>query len=259
MLKIMSLNLRFGLAADGPNRWERRKEAVAALLCKYPSDLIGFQEANDFQIDYLTKILSGYGCIGRRQPAPPFWQNNVIFFQHRWSCIANSHFFLSCTPDIPSRMRASRWPRQCTIGLFKHKHTGRVVACVNTHFDFDPMVQAASAVVVLQRLAATVAADLPAILLGDFNTGPDSRSHAILTGLESPPGLSPPSFKNIWQDPFPGTYHGFTGRPDGRHIDWILYRGPVTASGRCVIQEAFNDVYPSDHFPVRTDFSFEPV
>ena len=31
------------------------------------------------KIDYLTKILIGYEFIGKRRPAPPNWQNNVIF------------------------------------------------------------------------------------------------------------------------------------------------------------------------------------
>ena len=75
----LSFNLSFGLADDGANSWDHRKKALPALFKKYHPDFIGLQEANDFQIDYLTKILIGYEFIGKRSPAPSNWQNNVIF------------------------------------------------------------------------------------------------------------------------------------------------------------------------------------
>jgi len=51
-LSVMTLNLRFGLAEDGRNGWEYRKEAVARLFREHGTDFIATQEANDFQIDY---------------------------------------------------------------------------------------------------------------------------------------------------------------------------------------------------------------
>ena len=78
----LSLNLRFGLADDGPNSWRYRKRVYPALLEKQNADFIGFQEANDFQIEYLDRILANYNYIGKRSPAPSFWQNNVIFYKN---------------------------------------------------------------------------------------------------------------------------------------------------------------------------------
>ncbi len=60
----LSFNLRFGLADDGANSWDHRKKALPALFKKYRPDFIGLQEANDFQIDYLTKVLIGYEFKG---------------------------------------------------------------------------------------------------------------------------------------------------------------------------------------------------
>lgn len=48
-IRLMSLNLRFGLAEDGPNHWRFRNRAYPALLNRYPCDFYLFQEANDFQ------------------------------------------------------------------------------------------------------------------------------------------------------------------------------------------------------------------
>jgi len=255
MVKVMTLNMRFGLADDGPNNWNFRKKALPALLRNYASDVIGFQEVNDFQIDYLKDILSDYDYIGQRSPSPSFWQNNILFFQRPWQCIADDHFFLSSTPDIPSRSPNSRWPRQGTIGVLQNSRTDRVIVCANTHFDFKPAVQTASAYILLERLKA-VAAGHPTILMGDFNTLPDSPCHQVLTGATRLPDRLSGPFKNIWQDSFPGTFHNFTGQSDGRHIDWVLYRGPLSLEACRVIRETFNGFYPSDHFPVQADFTF---
>ncbi len=252
----MTLNLRFGLAQDGPNRWDHRKKAFPALLRKYASDIIGFQEANDFQIDFLKDLLSDYAYIGQRSPAPSFWQNNILFYKRPWQCVADDHFFLSATPDIPSRMPKSRWPRQGTIGVFKYPSLDRVIVCANTHFDFEPAVQTASALIVLERLNA-ISAGHPTILMGDFNTHPDSPCHQVFTAATHLPGRGAAPFRNIWQDSFPGTFHGFTGRSDSRHIDWVLYRGPLSLNACRVIRDPFNSVYPSDHFPVQADFNFD--
>ena len=255
MVKIMTLNLRFGLADDGPNSWEYRKNSFPALLQNDACDVIGFQEANDFQIDFLKGILSDYDYIGQRSPSPSFWQNNILFYKRPWQCTAEDHFFLSATPDIPSRMPKSRWPRQGTIGVFKNPSTARVIACANTHFDFKPSVQTASAFIVLERLN-TIAAGYPTVLMGDFNALPDSTCHQVLTGAANLPDRQAAPFKNIWQDSFPGTFHSFTGQSDSRHIDWILYRGPLALDACRVIREPFANFYPSDHFPVQADFFY---
>jgi len=65
MFSVLTLNLRFGLADDGANNWRYRKIGFQPFLEKYRMDFIGFQEANDFQIDFLHNILpesDGQGC-----------------------------------------------------------------------------------------------------------------------------------------------------------------------------------------------------
>lgn len=256
MFSVMTLNLRFGLADDGRNSWLYRKKILPDFLKNHYSDFIGLQEVNDFQADFLIKTLSGYDFIGRRSPAPTFWQNNLIFYKKEWKCIHNEHFFLSPTPDIPSRNRKSRWPRQCTLGLFK-KGDYKLI-CVNTHFDFEAHVQAESSRLILERISY-LPTDLPAVIMGDFNATPSSLCHNIFTGNDQKSGFTGsyigPYFKNVFnKPPFPGTHHGFTGNVDGRYIDWILYRGNIVPETRYVIQETINGVYPSDHFPVYASF-----
>jgi endonuclease/exonuclease/phosphatase family metal-dependent hydrolase len=251
-ISVLTLNLRFGLADNGSNSWQYRKRSFQPLFKKYRPDFIALQEANNFQIDDLSQILTEYTFIGKRTPAPSFWQNNIIFYKKNWRRICHEHFFLSPTPDIPSRSRKSRWPRQCTIGMFSKNN--RAIICVNTHFDFDVAVQIESAGLIMERLS-NQPSDRPIVLTGDFNAPPTSPGHMIFTGQHQKFLVKEPYFKNAFKAPFPGTYHGFTGRPDGDHIDWILYRGRIVPEDCGVIQDTFGGIYPSDHFPLYAQFS----
>ncbi len=254
MFSVLTLNLRFGLADDGPNGWHRRRKCFSSLLKKYRADFIGFQEANDFQTDFLKEILAEYDFIGKRSPAPSFWQNNIIFYKKTWECIYHKHFFLSPTPQVPSRSRKSRWPRQCTIGMFKNNDHSLI--CINTHFDFDAAVQVESARIIMKQINY-LPSDLPAVLVGDFNASPLSPCSMIFTGDNRPLRSKGPYFKSVFKKPFPATCHGFTGKTDGEHIDWILYRGRIIPKDYKVIQDTINGVYPSDHFPLYATFKWE--
>ena len=254
MFSVLTLNLRFGLADDGPNNWQYRKIGFQPFLDKYPADFIGFQEANDFQIDFLHNILTEYNIIGKRSPSPSFWQNNIIFYQKNWHCIHYEHFFLSPTPSIPSRYRQSIWPRQCTIGMFKTVH--RQVICVNTHLDFDVSVQIQSANLILDRLSH-LPDDVPVILMGDFNSAPFSPCYNIFTGHDDTSSENEVYFKDAFIKPFTGTHHGFTGNTDEDPIDWILFRGKITLINSKVIKDTFKNIYISDHFPLYAQFAWD--
>lgn len=254
-LSAMTLNLRFGLADDGENSWPKRKKAFPAFLKTYQPDFICLQEANDFQADFLEELLPRYSCIGKRAPAPPFWQNNLVFFRRDWHCVSHAHFFLSPTPQTPSRFAESRWPRQCTCGRFSRN--GRQLICLSTHFDFKSSVQEASARIIKKHLGQYPPL-IPVILCGDFNATPLDPCHAVFTETDATAAekSGPPAFQNAFHAPYPGTYHRFTGKAQDMHIDWILCRGGLEVRYAEVIAQPFNGRYPSDHFPVAAHFAW---
>ncbi len=247
-LTVFSLNIRFGRADDGPNGWTHRRHFFPRLLARYPADFYAFQEVNDFQADDLKAMLPAYRCIGQRLPAPDYWQSNIIFYRRTWQCAGQYHYYLSQTPEIPSKFNGSKWPRQCTMGVFQR--AGRRVLCVNTHFDFTEKVRKKSARLILSRLPPLTDAE-PAIVTGDFNASPGSPCYRIFTG-----NRGKGRFENIFQPPFSATHHGFTGNTDGDAIDWILYRGPVSPIESEILRDTFNHRYPSDHFPLRVRFQW---
>ncbi|WP_300672472.1 endonuclease/exonuclease/phosphatase family protein [Desulfoluna sp.] len=239
---VMSINLRFGLADDGKNAWEHRREAYGPLFETTQPDFIGMQEANNFQTRYLAQLLRDYRFIGVRNPSPSTWQNNLIFYQKEWTCLRHAHCFLSDTPHEESLLPGSKWPRQCVIGEFT-RGAERII-CVTTHFDFDAEVQKQSADLLLEFLK-DFPGDLPMIITGDFNAPPESLAHQV---LESG------GFKDSFDGEYSSTFHGFTGTDLGKHIDWILYKGGLKVKDAEVIKHPFGGVYPSDHFPVLCRF-----
>lgn len=244
---VMSLNLRFGLAKDGPNNWSERRHAYPSLLEAFPGHFYAFQEANNFQIAFLSDLLQDHDHVGQRPSAPDRWQSNVIFYHKQWRCIHHEHFYLSDTPDVPSQFIESRWPRQCSLGIFEKK--GRRIVIANTHLDFSADVQVRSARLILKRMHRHAACG-PAILMGDFNSTPHEAAYAEFTAEGETP-----KFNNVFSPPYPGTYHNFTGHCNGEAIDWILYQPPLDVLQACVLTRPFAGRYPSDHFPVTAEFT----
>jgi len=241
---VMTFNLRFGLAKDGPHAWEHRKPLVSKILETYPCDFIGFQEVNHFQAEFLTRSLMHHGHIGWYNKGVKWWQNCLILFDSSWECLGHRHFFLSHTPDIASRLPGSRWPRQCVIGWFKKKNRYLLVA--NTHFDFKSEVQQKSAGLVMNFLKR-FPKGVPQIITGDFNTTPDSPAHRCFKDR---------GFGLVMEGKSITTFHEFTGKETGRHIDWILYGRGLSPVSEQVIQDSFDGFFPSDHYPVRAGFSW---
>lgn len=239
---VMTFNLRFGLADDGPNSWENRKKAYPEFFSRFQPDFIGFQEVNPFQVEFLADLLDGYGYTGQRENAPERWQHNLVFFRKTWDPIFSRHYFLSPTPERESRFDGSRWPRQCVVAGFEKD--GQRLAVVTTHFDFSETVQTRSAYALLAFLEE-LEGDWPVVVTGDFNADPGGQAHRILLGG---------GFSDAFDGRHTFTFHKFTGKEKGGHIDWILFRGSLGVTGRRIIRDRFAGIFPTDHFPVIVDF-----
>ena len=70
-LRVMSFNIRLGVANDGENRWDLRKELVVKTIREYNPDLLGLQEVFPMQEEYLRENLPGYAYYGRSRLVDP--------------------------------------------------------------------------------------------------------------------------------------------------------------------------------------------
>ncbi len=254
MFRVMTFNIRFGLADDGPNSWSNRRLAAASTIAGAEPDLVGLQEALDFQLADLAALLPEYRVDGNRGDEDGVWKNccALLYRPGRWRLLESHTFWLSETPEVSSKSWGSKWPRRCTAGRYVDLERGREVWHFNTHLDFGEEAQVNGAAVIWRKVLE-LAGDSPALLTGDFNAPSGSRVWRFLTGEEGFLGLRP-DFHDAWEVIHGGeegpTYHGY-GRVDcPDRIDWILYRGGIEAVCSYRIPPPPGGPYPSDHLPV---------
>ncbi len=250
-LSVVTFNLRHGWAEDGRHAWPRRQRAVSWLLARHPADVVCLQEVNLFQMPFIEAALPGHRLLGDREPRGERWEHRPIMVVRDWTAEEVETFSLSATPGRVSRFRGSRWPRQCTRVLLRR--AGRALAVYNTHLDFDPEVQVKQAEVIWRRIIRRDAGR-SVVLAGDFNAPPGSPAHRFLTGDGEFNGRRG-DFVDAAGHPPEATYHGFTGRPSGGAIDWILHRGGLIPTGPArTLRHRPGGLWPSDHFPLRAEF-----
>ncbi|TWT78293.1 Endonuclease/Exonuclease/phosphatase family protein [Posidoniimonas polymericola] len=251
-LKAMTFNIRYGTANDGENRWPLRREAVAETIRRCDPDLLGVQEALDFQLDYLDQQLDGYEVIGvgrddgrrRGEFAALLVRSDrleVVDWGTRW---------LSDRPEEPgSKTWGGDLPRIYTWANLRDKPSGRELHVVNAHWDHRSQEsREKSAQAILEHLDGVASGRDLAIVMGDFNAGPENPAIQQLRADGS--GL-----RDTWAAVHPdaarpSTFNGFRLPATGPQIDWLLVGPGWQVQSAAVIQNLIEGKMPSDHFPM---------
>ena len=155
-LKLMSYNIRLDVKSDGENWWEVRKDKVAGLINYYEPDFVGLQEVLHRQLVYLKDSLQGYDYIGvGRDDGKEAGEYSCIFYKKDlYTLVEQSTFWLSPTPDQPSKGWDAALNRVCTYGFFKSKKTKEIFWVFNTHFDhMGKQARLESAKLIVQKIA----------------------------------------------------------------------------------------------------------
>lgn len=235
-LRVMTFNIRNGLAADGPNTWENRRQLTAQVIRNSQADIVGLQEVFDFQLDYLMRQLPEYEVysVGRDDGQRDGEACSIVWKQNSLHAVDRGTFWLSDTPDIPGSMSwGNHITRICSWVEFAEGF--RVF---NTHWDHESVpARRNSARQILNELPET-----PWVLMGDFNAEPNS---AEIMALRNSPHV-----KFASGEKGTGTFHNFGGGTSGEDIDHIFTSnhwefGPITLDDSHV-----DEIYPSDHYPV---------
>jgi len=254
-LRVMSFNVRLGVADDGENSWEHRKALLARTIQDFDPDLLGTQETWGFQAEYMLSQLPGREYVGwPRQPGneKDGEECGILYRAARFERLKAGQFWLSETPDVPgSRSWDSSLPRVVTWVRLRDRRTGFELVFLNTHFDHRGADARRESARLLRARLPELAPSGTWILTGDFNCGDDSPPYEILAGGEE--GVSVvDSYRSVHPAPADdeGTFNGFRGRRTGPRIDWVLH-GAAFATVSAAIDHMEDDGRnPSDHFPV---------
>lgn len=256
-LRVMSFNIRYGLARDGDNHWKHRKDLVVETIKAYGPDVLGTQENLGFQAEYLVDKL-GYSIFGRSRQVEDSGSGEqcaILFRAERFDQLAGGHLWLSETPDVPgSKSWDSSLPRMATWVRLWDKSNSANIFVINTHFDHrGSNARLESAKLLYEFVKAN--AKYPIILTGDFNTPIDSSPYkelfpesALIVDTYRAKQVAVSAEKTPSKGE--GTFSGFTGRTDSARIDWIGASPQFRILEAAIDRQEFSGRYPSDHYPV---------
>lgn len=251
-LRVMTFNVRYGTANDGENRWPLRREAVAETIRRFDPDLLGVQEALAFQLDYLGEQLEGYQVIGvGRDDGRRRGEFAALLVRRDRLEVADwGTRWLSDRPDQPgSKTWGGDLPRVFTWADLRDKSTGQELHAVNAHWDHRSQEsREKSAAAILTHLAGVEAGRRHAIVMGDFNAGPENRAIQTLRADDS--GLCD-TWAAVHPDAArPSTFSGFRLPATGPQIDWLLVGDGWRVESAAVGKDQIDGRLPSDHYPM---------
>jgi endonuclease/exonuclease/phosphatase family metal-dependent hydrolase len=262
-LNIMSFNIRRGTAPDGKNHWIFRRGMVSDVLKHYHPDVLGLQEALDFQIAEISAMISGYKMVNIVSSGDNKVLHNAIFYNaEHFSLSEEGTFWYSDTPDEPG---SSGWgnimPRSCTWARLMDKESKQTFYFYNTHLDhLSPRSRKKSVVLLTRRISGRSYPD-SFVLTGDFNSRERSKPIQYLKGKillnlkEEGQVANPQPLTDTFRVRYPhhrraATFHGYRRFFFRFRLDYIFVPSTVDVQDAQIIQMRKKKCYPSDHFPL---------
>ena len=279
-LSVMSFNIRcFTKEAEEINYWTNRKDAVLALILNYSPDIIGFQEVTHPQYLFLMEELGDlYGYYGSYRSGLNVERANfliktsdpkvssintnyssmiseaspIFYKKSRFEVVDHDMFWLSETPEKPSKGWDAKLKRIATYLEFKDHYTDNTVHFVNTHFDH--MGDAAK--LNSAKLINDYIGDRSNfIVVGDFNSMEGTEPYTELLSktlvnskyciLETERSNGP-------------TSNGYGTFKEELPIDHIFLQNTYSAQSYLIIEDKRADGnYISDHFPILVNLGYK--
>lgn len=246
-LKVVTYNLRYGTAPDGPNAWEHRRDAVAALVRRHAPDVLGLQEALPQQVEWLLAHAPGLmavGC-GREDGQNEGESCTIMVRAERFRVAEAGTFWLAPEPSRPGALGwGAKHPRICTWAKLV-AFDGATFCVANVHLDHESTAARREGCRLLaSRLGGWGG---PLVLMGDFNTGWRDKALEPLT-LQ---------WRRVPMSPEVGTYNAFVPEtPSDEAIDHVWVSAGWEVHGAAADVSTFEGRCPSDHYPVIADLEW---
>ncbi|MDV6331827.1 endonuclease/exonuclease/phosphatase family protein [Asticcacaulis sp. 201] len=254
-VRVMSYNVRVDVASDIP-RWAERRGPMADQIKRVSPDIFGVQEAAQSAVADLAAALPDYDHYGLGRDDGKTGETTTIFYKRaRFEAVDVSTQWCSATPNKPGKDADAAYPRTITRAVLRDRKTGTPLDVRNTHFDNVGVVARENCARQLQGTARAEVGHRPAvvIVMGDFNSGPDSAPYKLLSDND---GLNLKDARiGAAEDHGPtGTFNNFDlNKTDGPAIDHIFVDRALKVSRFTVLTEGFNGKVISDHFPIIAD------
>ena len=266
-LRVMTFNIRWQ-GQDGDHfvnsGFAFRKPLILAVLRKFDTDVIGLQEASIEQRAALAPSLPGFGMF----PLPTESGDECILYRlNRFDLGDSGHEYLRRAPEKPGTnigVRNFFW-------VYLHDRvSGKRFYVVSLHTDHRSSRRGREldAVLLGDWIRKRKFAD-PVILAGDFNGTPDKPRYLYLTGQKAYPDehgnkvAMPMPMLDTFAAANPnarytGTVNpGYRGEKNSTQIDYVFVPEGTKVIDSRIIYYHMNGSYPSDHFPVLSEFEWQ--
>ncbi|RAJ76791.1 endonuclease/exonuclease/phosphatase family metal-dependent hydrolase [Chitinophaga dinghuensis] len=258
-MKVATFNLRLNIAWDSANAWPHRKEMVRDLIQYHQFDVFGVQEALIDQMKDLDAMgTHAHVGVGRNDGKEGGEFSAIFYNKEKYDLIKSGNFWLSPTPEIPSKGWDAAYIRICTWAHLVEKTTGNAFYFFNTHFDNEG-VQARenSAKMILEKIHQLSDNNTPVIITGDFNSNPATSAYGAIVQQFNDAKLvshtKPYGPDSTFQD---FKYHNWTKVVKEGRIDFIFINKNIEVLNYGVLTDAKDLRFPSDHFPVVSTIRF---
>lgn len=258
-IKVMSFNIRTKTSSDtGVNHWDERKRACVELIKDQMPDILGVQEAQyNSQWTYLKDQLKGSGYDGygvNRSDGKESGSGEVVGILWNTDVVKKIEvgtFWLSETPEKPSRSWGMSMNRTATWGLFEHIATGQKFFFLNTHLPLannnldDPETAKKEGMKLIEKKLLEYYEDYPLYMTGDFNVVSTDK---VLDGIRD--FMRNARTYATVRDTNP-TVNGFGDTSSRKQIDHIYYSDYLKAVEYYTIMDEYAGIkYVSDHYPI---------
>ena len=268
-LTVASYNIRYRNDEDSisGNGWYKRRQAICNQIIWERPDIFGAQEVLYPQLLDLEKGLKYYKWIGvGRDDGKEEGEFAAIFYNpQRVELIEKGHFWLSETPEKPSKGWDAALNRICTWGRFRDVQTQREFIFLNLHMDHrGKQARSESAKLAMKRITEmTDGGKKLAVLTGDFNVTQEDALYALFTQSGVLKDCYTSTKERFAEN---GTFNGFDYHfwTDGR-IDHIFVTPATSVEAYAILtdgrwQRDMNGKMSrrnlSDHYPVFARIKF---
>ncbi len=250
LMRIMSINLL--CAGKGERRWENRAEKVAKIVKKVNPDSFGVQEAHYEWMCALRELLPEYESVGvGRDDGKNEGEFSAVFFKRdKFDAVENETFWISETPELPSRSWNTACIRVCTWVKLVSKESSETFIHLNTHLDHVSELARMKGVELIKKKVAEFK-DIPVVCTGDYNfeQGCDCYIEMVNGELGDARMLTENSDSTF-------TFHWFKPEEIQSIIDFVFVkRSAVEVENFKVVAEKVDGDFYSDHYAVYADIN----
>ncbi len=258
-VRVMTWNIRYDNPGDGVHAWPKRRDELLSFVASRNPDVLCIQEGLKHQVGFLKDGLIGCDVrgVGRDDGKEQGEYAAIYFRMSRFACRDAGTFWLSPTPEVPSKGWDAALPRIVTwVRLFDSLARAEVYV-FNTHFDHQGVEAREQSAALIREKIRAIAGTVPFVLTGDFNAGAKDSCYSILVSRAGPPPYFNDALsRSLMPHEGPGvTYTGFPFISDipRERIDFIFVNDAAQVRWHAILDARRGPGYISDHLPVVAD------